>query len=394
MADPPLGVSEVRLMAGLRGLAAAAGIGATRYYKRGTGQAESRMLLEAVLAACEDAGLDPRDVDGFTTYGDGHDESPMLATSLGIKDFRFSVISSGGGGGGAGAIAAASAAVATGLANNVIVFRALAQAESGRQEFTRYHFTSTYRAQGVVSAVQSGSLRTQRMIEAEGVPPSVLEAFTRAVHFHGSRNPEGLAYGKLLSAEAYAGGRMIVSPQRVYDCSRESDGAMALLITSDERAREFKRQPAYILGVEQSGYGEDAMNSDPYPTAGLVPAAKRLWENTGYGPEDVDVAQVYENTTGPAVQAVIDHGFTTFVEAEKFFTFDNLVAPCGRFPVNTDGGNISAGFVHGMGLSLEAVRQIRGTSVNQVPDVRLSLFIAGPQAQITGSVLFGTEATL
>ena len=297
-------------------------------------------------------------------------------------------------GGVAGAIAAASAAIATGLATNVVVFRALAQAESGRQEFTRYHFTSTYRAQGVVSAVQSGSLRTQRMMEAEGVPPSVLEAFTRAAHYHGSRNPEGLGFGKPLSAQAYQAGRMIASPQRVYDCSREADGAMALLITSAERARQMSQQPAYILGVEQSGYGEDAGNSDPYATSGLMPAARRLWENTGYGPEDVDVAQVYENTTGPAVQAIIDHGFTTFGEAEQFFTFDNLVAPHGRFPVNTDGGNISAGFVHGMGLSLEAIRQVRGTSVNQVPDTRLSLFIAGPQAQITGSVLFGTEAAL
>jgi acetyl-CoA acetyltransferase len=378
----------------LRGVAAVAGIGGTRFFKRGTGKAEKRMLLEAVLGACRDAGIDPRDVDGFASYGDGHDEAPTLATALGIRDFRFSVISSGGGGGIAGAIAAAAAAVVVGMARHVIVYRVLAQAEAGRQEFVRYHFTSTYRAQGIVSAVQSGSLRTQRMIDVEGVPVSAIEAFTRAVHHHGSANPDGLAYGQTLSAEKYAAGRMIASPQRLYDCSREADGAFAVLVTTSERARQLQQPPAYILGVEQSGYGEDAGNSDPYATSGFLPAARRLWESTGYGPGDVDVVQVYENTAGPAVQALIDHGFTTFADAEKFFTLENLIAPHGLLPVNTAGGNLAAGFVHGMGLPVEAVRQIRGTSVNQVPDAALSLFIAGPQAQLTGSVLFGMEATL
>jgi len=379
---------------GMKGLTAVAGVGGTRYFKRGTGQAEKRMLLEAVIGACRDAGLDPREVDGFTTYGDGHDEGPVLATALGIKDFRFSVISTGGGGGIAGAIAAASAAISTGIAENVIVYRALAQAESGRQEFVRYHYTSLYRAQGIVSAVQTGSLRTRRMLDAHGVPSSVIEEFTRAVHFHGSRNPDGLAYGQPLSPEKYAAGRMIVEPQRVYDCSREADGAFAILITSSERARSLRQAPAYVLGVEQSGYGEDAGNSDPYAYSGFGPAAARLWRRAGCGPEDVDVVQVYENTAGPAIQALIDHGFTTFANAEKFFTFENLVAPGGGLPVNTAGGNMAAGFVHGMGLPVEAVRQIRGTSCNQVPGARRSLFIAGPQAQLTGSVLFGSEPDL
>ncbi|GAA4474964.1 lipid-transfer protein [Rhodococcus olei] len=378
----------------LRGATAIAGIGGTRYHKRGQGQEEGRMLLEAVLGACADAGLDPRDVDGFTTYGDGHDEGPALATSLGIKNFRFSVISSGGGGGIAGAIAAASAAVIAGVAENVIVYRALAQAESGRQEFVRYHFTSLYRAHGIVSAVQTGALKTQRMLEHEGVPRSALENFTRAAYFHASRNPDALSYGKPLSSDAYENSRMIADPHRVFDCSRESDGAFAVLVTSAERAEALAKKPAYILAATQSGYGEDAGNSEPYVTSGFTGAARRLWAQSGYGPADVDVAQVYENTSGPAVLAMIDHGFTSFEAAGEFFTYDNLIAPDGGLPVNTAGGNLAAGFVHGMGLVVEAVHQIRGTSSNQVPDAKLSLFVAGPQAQLTGSVLLGTAETL
>lgn len=378
----------------LRGATAAVGVGGTRYFKRGTGQAEKRMLLEAVLAACRDGGIDPRDVDGFTTYGDGHDEGPVLATSLGIKDFKFSVISSGGGGGIAGAIAAAAAAVYAGIATNVIVYRTLAQAESGRQEFVKYHFTSMYRAQGIVSAVQTGALKNRRMMDVEGVPASAIEAFVRAAYFHGSRNPEALSYGRPLSVEAYEASRMIADPNRVFDCSRESDGAFAVLITSAERARDVTQTPAYILSAVQSGYAEDAGNSEPYATSGFIPAARRLWAETGYRPSDIQVAQVYENTAGPSVLAMIDHGFTDFDGAGEFFTYENLIAPSGRLPINTAGGNTAAGFVHGMGLPVEAVRQIKGQSPNQVPGVDLSLFIAGPQAQLTGSVLFGTENTL
>ncbi|MGC4934786.1 thiolase C-terminal domain-containing protein [Gordonia sp. DT30] len=378
----------------LRGATAVVGAGGTKYFRRGAGSAEKKMLLEAVVAACRDGGIDPHDVDGFASYGDGHDEGPVLATSLGIKDFKFSVISSGGGGGIAGAIAAASAAVYAGIANNVIVYRTLAQAESGRQEFVKYHFTSMYRAQGIVSAVQSGALKNRRMLDGEGVPASAVEAFVRASYFHGSRNPDGLAFEKPLSSADYNSSRMIADPNRVFDCSRESDGAFAILITSAERARGLTPTPAYILAATQSGYAEDAGNSEPYVTSGFIPGARRLWAESGYGPEDVKVAQVYENTAGPAVLAMIDHGFTDFEGAGEFFTYENLIAPDGKLPINTAGGNVAAGFVHGMGLPVEAVRQIKGQSPNQVQDADLSLFIAGPQAQLTGSVLFGSERTL
>lgn len=378
----------------LRGATAVAGTGGTRFHRRNRGGPERRMLLEAVVAACRDAGINPHDVDGFCTFGGHKDEGPTLASALGVRDYRFSADTSGGGGGLAGAIAASAAAVFAGLATTVVVYRALAQAESGRQEFVRYHFTSMYRAQGLVSAVQSGALRAKRMFEVEGVPESAMEAFVHAAYYHGARNPDGLTYGKEWDAAEYRASRMISDPHTLHDCSRESDGAFALVITSAERARDLVERPAYIVGVGQSGYGEDAMNADPYVTSGFRGAAQRLWAMSGYGPSDVDVAQVYENTVGPAITSLIDHGFCDFETAGEFFTFENLIAPGGGLPVNTAGGNVAAGFVHGMGLPVEAVRQIQGRSPNQVPGADLSLFISGPQAQITGSVLFGSAATL
>jgi acetyl-CoA acetyltransferase len=135
-------------------------------------------------------------------------------------------------------------------------------------------------------------------------------------------------------------------------------------------------------------------NQNPYWSAGFQGVAGRLWADTGYGPGDVDVAQIYENMTGMGVSALIDHGFCTLESAGDFITFDNLIAPGGRLPVNTSGGNLAEGFIHGMSLVNEAVRQVRGTSANQVPDAALSLMTGGPGDPLVSTALLGAEATL
>ena len=115
-------------------------------------------------------------------------------------------------------------------------------------------------------------------------------------------------------------------------------------------------------------------------------------ERLGRG--DVDVAQVYTNFTGPAVAALIDHGFCTIESAGEFLTVDNLIAPNGQLPINTAGGDLAEGFIHGMVGAAEAVRQIRGSSVNQVPGASLSLLTGGPAAPLVSSALFGSADTL
>jgi acetyl-CoA acetyltransferase len=98
--------------------------------------------------------------------------------------------------------------------------------------------------------------------------------------------------------------------------------------------------------------------------------------------------------SGMGVSAIIDHGFCSLAEAGDFFTVDNLTAPGGLLPVNTAGGNLAEGFIHGMGLVSEAVRQIRGTSCNQVPGAGLSLVTGGPGDSSVSSLLLGSDATL
>ncbi|HEY9564906.1 MAG TPA: hypothetical protein VIR30_14165 [Nocardioides sp.] len=120
-----------------------------------------------------------------------------------------------------------------------------------------------------------------------------------------------------------------------------------------------------------------------------------MWQQAGLKPSEVDVAQVYENFSGPAVASLIDHGLCPSGQAAgDFMTVENLTAPSGSLPINTSGGNIADSFINGMGLSVEAVRQIRGTSTNQVAGAETSLFIGGPMAPLVSSVLFGADTTL
>ncbi|MGJ3562038.1 thiolase C-terminal domain-containing protein [Streptomyces sp. INA 01156] len=122
--------------------------------------------------------------------------------------------------------------------------------------------------------------------------------------------------------------------------------------------------------------------------------ADELWADAGIRPEQVDVAQIYENFTGPAVAVMLDLGLVTRENIGELLTVENLTAPGGRLPVNTAGGNIAGGFVHGIGLAAEAVRQLRGTSSNQVPGARVSLLTGGPAAPLVSAVVLGGEDTL
>ena len=212
-----------------------------------------------------------------------------------------------------------------------------------------------------------------------------------------TRTPWAFGREVELDDDVYEGSRWISEPLHLFDSSRENDAAAAVLVVSAVRARDLQDHPAFILSAPMGsarGWAELDESSMPYTSAGFESVARRLWNESGYGPADVDVVQVYENFTGPAVAALIDHGFCTAETAGEVLTFENLIAPSGGLPLNTSGGNLAEGFAHGMGLVVEAVRQLRGTSPNQVPDASLSLMTGGPAAPLVSSALFGSAETL
>lgn len=388
-------------MIGFRGATSVVGIGTTDYYKRGTSpMGSAQLVLQAILRACEDAGADPRSIDGFVSYGDDASAGLAIGAALGVREVRWCTQVWGGGGGGiAAAVNAAAAAVYSGQAECVAVYRGLSEADDGRRAFAKGHLGSLYTAHGILTPPQVCALRTQRLLEVDGVPASTMEAIALAGYHHAQNNPDAVAYGKPIDHEAYERCRPISEPLRLYDCSRENDGAAAILVVSSDRVGDYRTTPAVILAGVQgaaAGWTESVENEDHYTSAGFHPAlVQRLWNGAGVGPQEVDVTQVYENFTGPAVAAMIDHGLSPpGPSAGEILTVENLTLPGGSLPINTSGGNIAEGFVHGIGLVLEAVRQIRGDSANPVPGADVSLLIGGPMAPLVSSTIFGSPATV
>jgi hypothetical protein len=388
-------------VSGFRASTAVVGVGATDYYKRGTSPLSSvQLVLQAILRACEDAGADPRAVDGFVSYAGDYSEGLAVGAALGVHEVRWSTQVWGGGGGAvAAAVNCAAAAVHSGQASCVAVYRGLSEATDGRGAYNKGHMGHLYAAHGMLAPAQVCAMRTQRMLEVDGVPPSTLEAVALAGYRHAQNNPRAVAYGQPLDHDRYQGARPISEPLRLFDCSRENDGATAILVISAERAGDYRGVPAYILSGVQgaaAGWTESVENEDDYTSAGFHPAlVKRLWDGAQLTAADVDVAQVYENFTGPAVASMIDHGLCPpGRHAGEVLTVDNLTVQRGRLPINTAGGNIAEGFVHGIGLVAEAVRQIRGGSPNPVGGADVSLLIGGPMAPLVSSTVFGSAATV
>jgi hypothetical protein len=388
-------------VSGFRASTAVVGVGATDYYKRGTSPLSSaQLVLQAILRACDDAGTDPRAIDGFVSYAGDSSEGLAIGAALGVHEVRWSTQVWGGGGGAvAAAVNCAAAAVHSGQASCVAVYRGLSEATDGRGAYNKGHMGHLYAAHGMLAPAQVCAMRTQRMLEVDGVPPSTLEAVALAGYHHAQNNPRAVACGQPLDHDRYQGARLISEPLRLFDCSRENDGATAILVASGARVGDYRGVPAYILSGVQgaaAGWTESVENENNYTSAGFHPAlVKRLWDGAELTAADVDVAQVYENFTGPAVASMIDHGLCPPGRAAgEVLTVDNLTVEHGRLPINTAGGNIAEGFVHGIGLVAEAVRQIRGGSPNPVAGADVSLLIGGPMAPLVSSTVFGSAATI
>lgn len=377
---------------------AAVGYGSTPYYKRGASPyAERKLLLMAIDEAARMAGIDASEIDGFCSYGADLEDGPRLTGPLGTKELRWSSLVWGGGGGGSSAaIAQAEAAILSGQADIVVVYRATAESTSGRLSSAVIQgvFGAQYRAHGIDAPAQALGLRAQRIL-ADGVPPSALRAIAQASYFHARNNPHAVGREVDLTDELYEQSRPIVDPIRLFDSSRENDAAAAIIFTSAERAGDLTDRPVHLLasafGAQGPRWGELDENHEPYTASSQASAARRVWQRTGLGPKDVDAVQLYVNFTAPPVSSLIDLGFCTLENAGEVLRFENLIAPSGRLPINTSGGDMAEGFLHGMGNAVEAVRLLRGESFNPVPEAKVCLVSGGPISELSSVALFGVD---
>lgn len=385
------------------GKTAVVGVGESAYHRPGRSpHTVAQMAATAVRKAVEDAGLTMADIDGLVTFTTPLDSRSMnsanLAAWLGIDNLRFSASpTSGGGNLGAAAVSLADAAVSAGYATNVVVYRALKQEVRYGQSHSAAIASgeAAYRVPyGLGAPVAFNAILSTKYMHDHGISQDALAEIALASYAHAQNNPRAIMYGRPLTREKYHDSRWIAEPFHLYDCCQESDGACAVVVTTADRAADLAKPPAYIRaaasGMEPHG-GYWAFNDDAYPSGRYRTIGEDLWKRAGVRPEDIDVAQFYENFTGTTLMAIADVGFCKPDEVADFVADGRLQGRNGGLPINTSGGNLAEAYIHGLQLVNEAVRQVRGESVNQVPAVDLSLSVAGPGTPPGSAILFSRE---
>jgi acetyl-CoA acetyltransferase len=385
----------------MHGKAVVVGVGETTYYKHGQSpDTEFQLACQSVERACADAGLDIREVDGLISYMDTRNSPLRVAEALGMKELRWSSTPwAGGGNNSASCVMQADAAVTAGYANHVVAFRSLAQGQ-----FYRLGSGSTLAsggapeglswglAYGEMTPAQECALHTKRWMHDHGVSQEALAAIALASYANAQRNPRAVRYGQPLTRDAYHASRWIVEPFHLFDCCQENDGAAAVLVTTPERARNLKQKAVPILAAAQ-GVGPEigirAFQKKWFPGMYYTNVGEMIWQRAGIRPKDVDVLQLYENFTGPVVMALCELGWCKPEEVDAFVANGALEGPNARLPFNTSGGNLAEAYIHGLEMTIEAVRQARGDSTCQAKDVDYSLAIAGPGYAPGSAILFG-----
>lgn len=366
------------------------GIGETEYTRHGgiMDRSEFTLCCEAIRKAADDAGLDIKAIDGFCSYAAERHEPVQVQVALGIPELHFSNMVWGAGGGGcSGAVMNAAMAVHSGLCRNVVVYRSLAQGQYERYgQYRPRPAGGSYMAPfGLMTPAQIVALTFRRHMFQYNTPAEVLAHVAVTVRQHAHRNPRALEGGKPLTLEMHQASRMISDPFRLYDCCLETDGAGALIVTSREHARDLKQKPVRILAAAQAsgprwGLGPTGSHNMPfedYASTNSKLLGRILFAMAGLTPADLDVAQIYDAFSGLLVMALEDFGICKPGEAAGFIMDGNLDWQKGRLPANTAGGLLSEGYLQGLNLVLEGVRQIRGTSTAQVKDAETCLVTSG-----------------
>jgi acetyl-CoA acetyltransferase len=384
-----------------RDAACIVGIGHSAYGTRGS-LAELgtlRLAIDAITDACNDAGLDVKDIDGFAGYCDDETTPADVTVALGTPTFRYAGLVWGGRGSGLpGAVANAYLAVASGMADYVAVVRSLVQtrrlgqsvaAGVGRGEAIPLSATYTVPFGFSLPAALYG-VRAQRHMALYGTTIDHLAEVTINARRNAVNNPDA-RFRAEITAEDHHNSRLIAEPLRLLDCCMESDGAAAVIVTSPERAGDLRQAPVRIAAVSTSheykwGGGGFNQIDETFASTGHRPAAREIYARAGVGPEDVDVALFYDAFTPSVIMSLEDWGFCEIGQGGPFVADGNIRRE-GKLPVNTHGGNLAEVYLQGITHLLEAVRQLRGTSCNQIADAEVALYGSGVGAAPGGGVL-------
>lgn len=387
----------------LSGQAAIAGVGATEFSKD-SGRSELRLACESVRGALADAGLEPSDVDGLVTFTmDGNSEI-AVARELGIPELSFFSRVHYGGGAAAATVQQAAMAVATGVADVVVAYRAFnersgqrfgqAQQGAATQVNSSGVDNSFHYPAGLATPAATVAMSAQRYMHEYGATSEDFGRVAVADRARAATNPNAWFYGKPITLEEHQQSRWVAEPLHLLDCCQESDGGVALVVTTPERARDLRQSPVTVAAAAQ-GSGPDQYIMNSYyrddiaglPEMGVV--GRQLWNQAGIVPSDVDVAVLYDHFTPYVLMQLEELGFCGRGEAKDFIANGTLELD-GSLPLNPHGGQLGEAYIHGMNGIAEGVRQLRGTAANQVRDPGNVLVTAGTGVPTSGLVLSNT----
>jgi acetyl-CoA acetyltransferase len=383
----------------LKGRSAIAGIGATEFSKE-SGRSELQLSCEAVLDALEDCGLSTSDVDGLVTFTMDNSSEIAVARELGMGDLRFFSRINYGGGAACGTVQQAALAVATGVADVVVCYRGFNERSGQRfgqvSEWAASQVNSngldnafTY-PYGLSTPAATVAMQATRYLHEYGATSADFGAVAVADRRHAATNPKAFFHGKPITIEEHQASRMIAEPLHLLDCCQESDGAVAIIVTTPERAADLRHRPAIIDAAAQGSAPDQYVMTSYYrddigiPEMGVV--GRELWRQAEIGPDDIQTAVLYDHFTPYVLMQLEELGFCGRGEA-KDFVKDGAIEIGGRLPLNTHGGQLGEAYIHGMNGIAEGVRQVRGTSVNQVDAVEHVLVTAGTGVPTSGLIL-------
>lgn len=373
--------------------AAIVGIGQTEFSKD-SGRSELQLAAEASLAAIKDAGLTPADIDGMATFTLDTSDELLLMRALGIPEINFWSRGPHGGAASNTTVMQAAAAVASGAAKYVLIWRAFNE-RSGRR-FGQPQDPGTtfgwnwYLPFGLDTPAKIYSLTFQRYMDAYGLTNEDFGHYPVVARKHAATNPKAWFYERPITIDDHQNSRWIVEPiLRLLDCCQESDGGVAMIVTSAERARDLPHTPATIRAITDSQliHGHVMFNyylDDHTRYDECYRAAERLWEISGLRPADMDVATIYENFSPIVFMQLEGYGFCGPGEARDFI-LDGQIEFGGQIPTNPHGGLLGEAYIHGVNNILEGVRQIRGDAANQVENAKHVLVAGGRGGMILGN---------
>jgi acetyl-CoA acetyltransferase len=381
----------------LRGQTAIAGLGITEqgkvYDRNAVGFA-----AEAVRLALADAGLSRDDLDGLLvnpglSWGDMGMASFQLQQAMGLRNLRLSSSMNSGGATAATMIQYAAQAIANRLCSAVAcVFsdaplkppRPAGEAKGGGSAGAYAFGRGLDAAYGQYGVNAMYAMVAQRHMHRYGTTNDHLGTVAVAERQWANRNPAAQFHDTPMTLDDYRRSRWVVEPFHLFDCCLVSNGGLAVIVTSAERARDLRRPPVYLLGMGQGHPGGDPVET---LTSGAPLAKETAFAMAGVGLADLDVVELYDCYTFTVIVTLEDYGFCAKGEGGPFVA-DGRIAPGGALPLNTGGGQLSSFYMWGMTPVSEAVIQLRGDGgARQVPDAEVAL-VSG-----NGGIL-STHATL